>query len=349
MRLEQLELLGEMKDFRLHKKYREGVFKTRSEIMREMNEEGRTRIFSVLSFGGGTQSTHLMEMHLQGEIDYDYIIFSDTGAEPEFIHEQVRWWQDRQRELGNTTPFIITRHSSMDRGLEEMLMRYIHTDYQRFQMPVYCNQIDEKTGEEIKGGLMPRQCTVDFKIVPVQQAARKRILADLGLGSNQRMPSDVGIIMDIGFSYDEMNRINLYRSPQYKYISLSYPLVEENMTTEESIQFLKDNNMPDKRSRCYLCPFNCDSRGVDWREIIVHESLSFLKACYFDEQLRKVQKTGRKNMKSVPYFHYSRMPLKDAYPEDYEFLSAIYKNELDDWISSWSTILSEKYGKVIAA
>lgn len=25
----------------------------------------------------------------------------------------------------------------MERGLEEMLMRYIHTDYQRFQLPVY--------------------------------------------------------------------------------------------------------------------------------------------------------------------------------------------------------------------
>lgn len=157
----QLELLKD-NDYRQHKKFQNGVFKTKEEIIDIATAAGRTKIFKVLSFGGGTQSSHLLESHFRGEIDYDYIVFSDTGAEPQFIHEQVAWWQQRQREIGNSTPFLVTTHNSMNRGLEVMLMRYIHTNYQRFQMPLYFKKVDQETGELKNGGLMPRQCTGDF-------------------------------------------------------------------------------------------------------------------------------------------------------------------------------------------
>jgi hypothetical protein len=343
--MEQLVLFDEVRDFREHKKYRKSQFKSKKEIEKELISQGKERIYHVLSFGGGTQSTHLLEQHFRGEINYDYIIFADTGAEPQFIHDQVEWWKCRQREYGNETPFIITHHNSMEGGLEEMLMRYLHTDYQRFQMPVYCNKIDEETGKEVKGGIMPRQCTVDFKIVPVKQTVRRAVMKKLGLKSTQRTPRDIAFIIDIGFSYDEINRISLYQSPQFKYMYLAYPLVEEGLTTEDSIQFLKDHNMPTKRSRCYFCPFNCDNRGIgmDWDEIIRDEPLSFLKACYFDERLRSVQRSGSKMMKSIPYLHYSRVPLIDVYSEEYKKLIPIYQNKLSEWIDEWKVIIKEKY------
>ncbi|WP_430510755.1 hypothetical protein [Gottfriedia solisilvae] len=346
--MEQLTLFEEIRNFKNHKKYRNNVFKTKAEIEKELQAKGVDKIYYILSFGGGTQSTHLLEQHLKGLIHYDYIIFSDTGAEPQFIHEQVEWWQKRQREYGNTTPFIITHHKSMERGLEEMLMRYINTDYQRFQLPVYCNKIDEETGEEVKAGIMQRQCTVDFKIIPVKQKARQLVLEELGLKSNQRMPSNVSFIIDIGFSYDEIKRINFCQSPQFKYMYLAYPLVEENLTTEDSINFLIDNQMPCKRSRCYLCPFNCDSTGVDWKEIIHEEPLSFLKACYFDEQLRLVQKTRRKVMQSIPYFHYTRIPLSEVYAEQFKHLNEQFKEELQSWVSIWKKEINRKYNLKVA-
>lgn len=339
----QLALFEPVNDYRDHKKYRNEVFKTKQEIEEELRAKGVDRIVYILSFGGGTQSTHLLEQHLRGEVHYDLIIFSDTGAEPEFIHEQVKWWQQRQAEYGNTTPFIITHHNSMERGLEEMLMRYIRTDYQRFQMPIYCNKIDEKTGLEVKAGVMPRQCTVDFKIIPVKQAARRIIMEELGLEPKQRMPKNIAFITDIGFSYDEINRISMYQSPQYKYMYMAYPLVEENLTTEDSIKFLLDNQMPTQRSRCYLCPFNCDKQGISWQEIIDSEPLSFLKACWIDEQLRAVQATGSKIMQSIPYFHYTRVPLKDAYPDVYQGLMDSLHEELNAWIGEWETYIDNKY------
>jgi hypothetical protein len=334
---QQLELFEAIPDYRGHKKYRQGVFKTKREIESELAVLGIDKIYYVLSFGAGTQSTHLLEQHFRGEIHYDYIIFSDTGAEPQFIHDQVKWWQRRQREYGNTTPFIITHHSSMPGGLEEMLMRYIHTDYQRFQMPIYCSKVDEQTGEVVPAGIMPRQCTVDFKIIPVKQAVRRAVMDGLRLEYRQNMPKNIGFIIDIGFSYDEIKRINTYRSPQFKYMYLAYPLVEENLTTEDSIRFLEENKFPTKRSRCYLCPFNCDNRdiGMDWHEIIQAEPLSFLKACWFDDELRKVQRTGTKIMQSIPYLHYSRRPLSEVYSQEYYWIEMAFRHDLSQWIEEW--------------
>lgn len=339
----QLDLFAS--DFRDHKKYVDGVFKTKAELVEQFREEGRDTIFHVLSFGAGTQSTHLLEQHFRGKIHYDFIIFGDTGAEPEFIHQQVDWWRRRQQEVGNTTPFLTTQHNTMERGLEEMLMRYIYTDYQRFQLPVYCNRIDPETGEEIRGGLMPRQCTVDFKIVPVKQKARQLVLQLFGLGPKQQMPDHVGFIVDIGFSIDELRRIKTYQSPQYEYMRLAYPLVEENVTTDDSINFLVKNQFPTRRSRCYLCPFNCSANreiGMDWEEIIREEPLSFLKACWFDEQLRGVQATGTKMMRSIPFLHFSRRPLRDVFPE-YEWLSTLYKHDLERWLDEWEAYIKQKW------
>ncbi|CEG02213.1 hypothetical protein [Bacillus sp. B-jedd] len=341
----QLTLFEESRDYREHIKYRKGIFKTKTEIIKDLYAEGKERIYHVLSFGGGTQSSHLLEQHFRGEIHYDFIVFSDTGAEPDFIHSQVAWWQHRQKENGNTTPFIITGHSSMEGGLEEMLMRYIHTEYQRFQMPVYCNKIDEETGQEVAAGIMPRQCTVDFKIVPVKQTVRRAVLKQVGLTNKQKMPADIAFIIDIGFSFDEIRRINLYKSPQFKYMYLAYPLVEEGLTTQDSIQYLIENGFPTKRSRCYFCPFNCDNRdiGMDWNEIIEDEPLSFLKACYFDSQLRAIQKTGKKNMRSIPYLHEKRIPLEDVYPDEYSTLSSAYESEFLVWRSKWEKRIKDKY------
>lgn len=343
----QLSLLTD-NDYTQHKKYVQGILKSKTEIIEVAKAERRTQIYRVLSFGGGTQSSHLLEAHFRGEIEYDYIVFSDTGAEPQFIHDQVAWWQHRQKEVGNTTPFIITHHNSMHRGLEEMLMRYIFTDYQRFQMPLYFNKVDAETGEITKGGLMPRQCTGDFKIIPAQQAIRNRIKQELGLRTRQPMPKDIAIIMDIGFSYDEINRVGGYVSHQSKYIYLAYPLIEQGQTTQDSIDFLIDNQFPCRRSRCYFCPFNCSGDrardiGMDWQEIIDYEPVSFLKACFFDAELRAIQATGRKNMQSIPYFHFSRRPLTEVYKEEYELLRAKYKGDIEVWFLEWRGFLKKKY------
>lgn len=340
----QLELFHD-NDYTQHKKYQNGTFKTKKEIIDFLKNEGKTDIYYVLSFGGGTQSTHLLEEHFKGNIYYDYIVFSDTGAEPQFIHEQVKWWKERQKQYRNTTPFIITSHNSMKQGLEEMLMRYILTDYQRFQMPLYFSKFD-KNGNEVAAGMTPRQCTIDFKILPVKQTVRYEIMKKYGLSPKQRFPKNVAILQDIGFSFDEINRVSAWQSPQYKYIYMAYPLIERGLTTQDSIEYLEINKFPCKRSRCYFCPFNCASEReikMDWEEIIREEPLSFLKAVWFDDELRKVVKSGKKRLQSIPYFHYSRQPLRNVFQEEFELIKSKYSNEFNIWLSEWIQFIHKKY------
>lgn len=340
----QLTLLEE-NDYREHKKYIDGVFKSKEEIIKHCHDQGKDDIYFVLSFGAGTQSTHLLEEHLKGNIHYDYVVFSDTGAEPQFIHQQVAWWKNRQKEYGNTTPFITTTHNSMEYGLEEMMFRYLETDYQRFQLPLYFNKVDEN-GNEVQAGMTPRQCTVDFKIIPVKQAVRQLILKEYGLGSRQRFPGNVAIIQDIGFSFDELRRVSTWQSPQYKYIYMAYPLVEKGLSTQDSIDYLSDNGFPLKRSRCYFCPFNCGSDrdiGMDWEEIIEEEPLSFLKAVYFDNKLRKTVRTGRKNLRNIPYFHFSRRPLIEIYKRETQKIVSDHYVDFKIWENEWTSFIREKY------
>ena len=235
----------------------------------------------------------------------------------------------------------------MIHGLEEMLFRYILTDYQRFQMPLYFNRIDPETGREVQAGMTPRQCTVDFKIIPVKQAVRQLILKKYGLGPRQRFPQNVAIIQDIGFSYDELNRVSTWQSPQYKYIYMSYPLVEMGLSTQDSIDYLANNNFPLRRSRCYFCPFNCGSDrdiGMDWEEIIEDEPLSFLKAVWFDEKLREVVRSGKKRLINIPYFHFSRRPLAEVYANEVKHLRKVYQKEFDAWLDCWTVFINKKYG-----
>lgn len=50
-------------DYRQTKKYLDGVFKSKQEIVELLHKEGKNDIYFVLSFDGGTQSTHLLEEH----------------------------------------------------------------------------------------------------------------------------------------------------------------------------------------------------------------------------------------------------------------------------------------------
>lgn len=300
-----------------------GLIESKQSLINRLTSEGK-KIFRVLSFGGGTQSAWLLDQYIQGRIDYDLIVFADTGAEPQFIHRQVDWWRKRVEDHG--VPFRIVTHHRMTRGLEEMLFRYIFTSYDRFQMVAYCEG----------AGMLPRQCTVDFKITPVLQEARKTVM-----GERKVFPDDWVIVVDIGFAADERHRAKRNQSVQYKYAWLTYPMIDTGITVEESLRYLRDRGYPDQRSRCYFCPFQSDQKtGMSWREIIEREPLSFLKACWLDEQIRAAVRSGRKRLTTLPYFHHSRQPLAEIYRADYERIRAEHAVELAKWIEEMKKLIA---------
>lgn len=75
--MNQLQLFTD-NDYTQHKKYVNGILKSKEELIELAKQEGRKKIFRALSFGAGTQSAHLLEAHFRNEVHYDYIVFSDT-------------------------------------------------------------------------------------------------------------------------------------------------------------------------------------------------------------------------------------------------------------------------------
>jgi len=52
---------------------------------------------NIVSYGGGTQSTALILMALNGDYGLqrpDFGVYADTGSEPEFINEYVQYYTD---------------------------------------------------------------------------------------------------------------------------------------------------------------------------------------------------------------------------------------------------------------
>jgi len=68
-----------------------------------------------------------------------------------------------------------------------------------------------------------------------------------------------------------------------------------------------------------------------------------VRVCYFDSELRKVQATGTKNMQSIPYFHFTRTPLKEVYRLEYEHLIKKYGASMALWQEEWFEFLNQKY------
>jgi hypothetical protein len=80
----------------------------------------------------------------------------------------------------------------------------------------------------IRNGMVPRQCTSDYKVAVIERTIRREIL---GLEADCRVPRDVEITQLMGLSYDEGGRIMRIRAAkQGSAFELKFPLFEMEMT-----------------------------------------------------------------------------------------------------------------------
>jgi 3'-phosphoadenosine 5'-phosphosulfate sulfotransferase (PAPS reductase)/FAD synthetase len=59
--------------------------------------DNMTTPINIVSYGAGTQSTGMILMALNGEYGLprpEFAVFSDTGAEPEFIYDYFDYFQN---------------------------------------------------------------------------------------------------------------------------------------------------------------------------------------------------------------------------------------------------------------
>jgi 3'-phosphoadenosine 5'-phosphosulfate sulfotransferase (PAPS reductase)/FAD synthetase len=123
----------------------------------------------TLSLGAGVQSTAMLLMACAGEIEPRPIeaIFADTGWEPQHVYDHLDWL-----ESVSTIPISRVAYGNIR---EHALNKPLGVD-----MPLYL------LGAESGPGILRRQCTQRYKIVPIRRRVRE-LMKEHGAKSNISM------------------------------------------------------------------------------------------------------------------------------------------------------------------
>ncbi len=239
----------------------------------------------VISLGAGVQSTTLALMAARGDIGPmpDCAIFADTGAEPLPVYRHLDWLE---REL----PFPVHRVSAGNLR-DEIVGAMIGSNRMDARPPFFTQS----------GGMLRRQCTQDYKILPIIKKVREL----LGLKKGQRAPKTVAVEQWIGISMDEAIRMKPSRLP---FIEHRWPLIEKEMSRRHCLTWCEERQYPKPaKSACTFCPYTDNAR---WREMKDTDPESFADAVAIDRAIRPGV-PGQINRQEW-FVHRSRKPLDEV-------------------------------------
>ena len=158
----------------------------------------RSPRFTVISLGGGVQSSVMALMANEGAFDRipDCAIFADTRWEPPSIYEHLAWLKDRL-----SFPLYVVDNGRRLR--EDVKALTNHSGSRNYvDIPVYL-----KGGDGEGDGIGRRQCTDNYKIRPIRRTIREL----LGLRPRQRVPAGTTVELWLGISTDEAIRMRTSR------------------------------------------------------------------------------------------------------------------------------------------
>jgi hypothetical protein len=269
----------------------------------------------ALSLGAGVQSTTMALMAAHGAIGPmpDCAIFADTGWEPKAVYDHLAWLMSP-----NFLPFPI--HVVSAGNIRDQLIAA--ADGQRWaSIPAFTKTVtppgaevpvlDEgddgeivtigtrwTATETVSIGMIRRQCTTEFKIVPIRRKVRE--LAGL---TRKRSPDHPVVEQWIGISTHEIIRAKPSFEPwQVK----RFPLIEMRMSRADCVAWLSRHDYPlPPKSACIGCPFHDDVR---WRHMRDHDPDAWFDAIDVDRTIR----TGIRGIRGEVFLHRSALPLEEA-------------------------------------
>lgn len=259
----------------------------------------------ILSLGGGVQSTVMCLLADQGAFGDkpDCAIFADTQWEPRAVYDNLRWLEERV-----SFPIITT---SNGRSLRQDIIDGVNASGgPGVTLPIYLAD-----DEGNNSGISHRNCTRNYKIVPIQKQVRHL----LGLNARQTISPETRIEMWLGISTDESLRVKPSRS---RWIQHRYPLIDDVPMTREECRNWFGARYPDReltRSACIGCPFRSSS---SWLDIRTNEPDLFDEAVEIDAMLRSKRHNAGRMFKKKAYLHRRRIPLAQAVSSDEAALGA---------------------------
>lgn len=260
----------------------------------------------VLNLGAGVQSTTLYLMSLDGtepEVPrFDVAIFADTQEEPDDVYKHLDWLDS----LGGPPILRVTAGKlgdALDKGTDAD--GYARTDGGHYiSIPAFTKHPDGRMGA------VQRQCTKDFKVVPIERAIRQQVF---GAEPGRPIPKDQICVQYMGLSYDEPRRVIRVKErflAKPKNWKVEFPLWDMEMTRGDCAAYLK-KRVPHQvpRSACVFCPFKKDE---EWRLLRDHDPKGWARAVEVD----RVCRTGT-GLDAERYLHRQCVPLPqvDLRPE----------------------------------
>lgn len=254
----------------------------------------------ILNLGAGFGSAPLVGLQLQGLIDYDLAIFSDTHDEPSWVYRQLEWLENQVSKNGGKP---IVRVSAGD--LMANLRSGVNNDGGRFVSIPAFTKLDN--GEV---SMVRRQCTKEYKIRPVETYIRRNLLK---LKPGQRIPKNTMVLQLFGFSIDEAHRAARLRQNESSFWKFDFPLLRDDllMRKSECRRFMAEwcLDFDWKWSSCRSCPYHSD---LQWRELKELSPEDFEAACVNDESLRIDGNVVNRNLDNQMFIHRSCKPLREV-------------------------------------
>ncbi len=235
-----------------------------------------------LSLGAGRQSTALYLLATERHWGNDgptVAIFADTQDEPREVYDHL----DRlERAFGHIVPILrVTAGRLLDKVLKVGAM------------PAYTAGVDGR------GGPVGRQCTRDYKIIPIEREVRRL----LGVRPRCAVPAGVWAESWFGISADEASRMKDARRP---WLKNRYPLAMEMGWRTRDCELLNEaRGFSAPKSACLYCPYTSADR---WRTIKAQHPAEFAQAVAVDEAIRQ----GVFNTTGPVFLHRSLVPLRDV-------------------------------------
>ena len=180
-------------------------------------------------------------------------------------------------------------------NIRENLMRAAAGD-RWASVPAFTRTV--RRGGPIDIGMIRRQCTTEYKIVPIRREVRE--LAGL---TRKRSPKTPVVEQWIGISTDEIVRMK----PSFEGWQINrWPLVEERMSRQDCLTWLRRHEYPiPPKSSCVGCPFHSDAM---WRQIRDTDPEAWTDVVAVDRSIR----TGLRGIRGEVFLHRSAVPLGEA-------------------------------------
>ena len=235
----------------------------------------------VLSLGAGVQSTTLLMMMVEGEIEKaDHAVFSDTGWEPKAVYAHLESLIPIMEKAGIQF-HKVSKGNIQEEGLADLPWYLLNQDGSK--------------------GISRRQCTSKYKLDPLRKKQRELV----GLAPNQRSKEHL-LTSVIGISWDESQRM---KDPFYNWMVNEYPLVDRRITRQDCIDWMEAHGYPrPPRSSCLGCPFHSDD---EWRHIKTNYPDEFESVAVLEDRVRAGE-LDVGGLRGTPFLHRKLVSIRDV-------------------------------------